>query len=183
MVPQGTRQRSWRRRDSLTGRYLSGAAGILHRRERRARSTGNWITVEGAREPQPARTSTARFPLNVMTVVTGVSGSGKSTLVNDILYRALARELYGSREEPGAHKAIKGVEQIDKVIRIDQSPIGRTPRSNPATYTGVLHADPRSVCHAAGVARARLQAGTVLASTSPAAAARRARAKASGASR
>jgi excinuclease ABC subunit A len=75
-----------------------------------------------------------------MTVVTGVSGSGKSTLVNDILYRSLARELYDSRETPGEHKTIKGVDQIDKVIRIDQSPIGRTPRSNPATYTGVLSA-------------------------------------------
>ncbi len=73
-----------------------------------------------------------------MTVVTGVSGSGKSTLVNDILYRALARQLYRSREEAGAHKSIAGAELIDKVIRIDQSPIGRTPRSNPATYTGIF---------------------------------------------
>ena len=78
------------------------------------------------------------FPLGVMTVVTGVSGSGKSTLVNDILYRALARQLYRSREEPGIHKTISGADQIDKVIRIDQSPIGRTPRSNPATYTGIF---------------------------------------------
>jgi excinuclease ABC subunit A len=80
------------------------------------------------------------FPLGVMTVVTGVSGSGKSTLVNDILYRALARQLYRSREKAGEHKSIVGAENIDKVIRIDQSPIGRTPRSNPATYTGVFTA-------------------------------------------
>jgi excinuclease ABC subunit A len=100
---------------------------------------GSWITVEGARSHN-LRNITARFPLNVMTVVTGVSGSGKSTLVNDILYRSLARMLYDSHDSPGEHKTIKGVEQIDKVIRIDQSPIGRTPRSNPATYTGVLSA-------------------------------------------
>ncbi len=138
VVAEGTPANIMESADSLTGRYLSGATGILHRTE--PRPVGNaWITVEGARSHN-LRDITARFPLNVMTVVTGVSGSGKSTLVNDILYRSLARELYDSREAPGEHKTIKGVEQIDKVIRIDQSPIGRTPRSNPATYTGVLSA-------------------------------------------
>ncbi len=147
VVAQGTPANIMEAADSLTGRYLSGAAGILHRTEPRpVNGSGNgtsanssWITVEGARTHN-LRNITVRFPLNVMTVVTGVSGSGKSTLVNDILYRSLARMLYDSHDTPGEHKAIKGVEQIDKVIRIDQSPIGRTPRSNPATYTGVLSA-------------------------------------------
>jgi excinuclease ABC subunit A len=153
VVAEGTPADIMEAADSLTGRYLSGAAGILHRTEPRpvngssgsgtsgsgSSVNGSWITVEGARSHN-LRNIAARFPLNVMTVVTGVSGSGKSTLVNDILYRSLARELYDSRETPGEHKAIKGVDQIDKVIRIDQSPIGRTPRSNPATYTGVLSA-------------------------------------------
>jgi excinuclease ABC subunit A len=138
VVAEGTPADIMRAPDSLTGRYLSGATGILHREQPRPLGKA-WITVEGA-ESHNLRNITARFPLNVMTVVTGVSGSGKSTLVNDILYRALARQLYDSREGPGAHKSIKGVDQIDKVIRIDQSPIGRTPRSNPATYTGVLSA-------------------------------------------
>jgi excinuclease ABC subunit A len=121
---------------SLTGRYLSGEITTLQRLVPRPLS-GKWITVEGAKSHN-LRDITAKFPVGVMTVVTGVSGSGKSTLVNDILYRALARQLYGSRENPGQHKAIKGFEHIDKAIRIDQSPIGRTPRSNPATYTGVF---------------------------------------------
>ncbi|MCU1313302.1 MAG: uvrA2, partial [Acidobacteriaceae bacterium] len=138
VVAQGTPQNIMDAPDSLTGRYLSGATGILHRLAPRPVGSA-WITVEGARSHN-LRNITARFPLNVMTVVTGVSGSGKSTLVNDILYRSLARELYDSRETPGEHKTIKGVDQVDKVIRIDQSPIGRTPRSNPATYTGVLSA-------------------------------------------
>ncbi len=124
--------------DSLTGRYLSGQTPIMHREAPRP-LTGNWITVEGAKSHNLLNV-TAKIPLGVMSVITGVSGSGKSTLVNDTLYRALARELYGSREEPGKHTRIKGFEQIDKAVRIDQSPIGRTPRSNPATYTGVFAA-------------------------------------------
>ena len=143
VVAEGTPERIMLVPESLTGQYLSGALGVLHRLTPRPvnGATGNkgWITVEGAREHN-LRNVTVRFPLNVMTVVTGVSGSGKSTLVNDILYRSLARLLYDSHDAPGEHKAIQGVEQIDKVIRIDQSPIGRTPRSNPATYTGVLSA-------------------------------------------
>ena len=138
VVAEGTPAEIMRAPGSLTGQYLSGAAAILHRDEPRSLS-GKWITVEGARSHN-LQDMTVKFPLGVMTVVTGVSGSGKSTLVNDILYRALAKELYGSREEPGEYKKISGFENIDKAIRIDQSPIGRTPRSNPATYTGVFTA-------------------------------------------
>jgi excinuclease ABC subunit A len=128
--------------NSVTGQYLSGKIDIVTRPtpDQAPRPlTGNWISIQDATEHN-LRNVTAHFPLSVMTVVTGVSGSGKSTLVNDILYRSLAKELYGSREEPGRHKAIHGVGQLDKVIQIDQSPIGRTPRSNPATYTGVFTA-------------------------------------------
>ncbi|MGI8772646.1 MAG: excinuclease ABC subunit UvrA [Acidobacteriaceae bacterium] len=138
VVAEGTPAQIMATPGSLTGRYLSGAASIFHRPEPRPIGK-NWITVEGA-QSHNLQNLTVRFPLNVMTVVTGVSGSGKSTLVNDILYRALARELYDSREAPGLHTSIKGIEQIDKAVRIDQSPIGRTPRSNPATYTGVFTA-------------------------------------------
>jgi excinuclease ABC subunit A len=123
---------------SLTGQYLAGRIGIVARAQPRP-LTGKWITVEDA-HAHNLREVTAHFPLGVMTVVTGVSGSGKSTLVTDILYRALARELYGSREDPGRHGRVIGIDQLDKVIQIDQSPIGRTPRSNPATYTGVFTA-------------------------------------------
>ena len=136
VVAQGTPADIMACPESLTGRYLSGATGILHRPEPRP-LTGKWITVHGAREHN-LQDLTIRIPLGVMTVVTGVSGSGKSTLINDILYRSLAKTLYGSREEPGVHESLEGADQIDKVIRIDQAPIGRTPRSNPATYTQVF---------------------------------------------
>src|SRR5690242_8579539 len=136
VVACGTPHEIMRQPGSLTGQYISGERSISARFEPRP-VNGKGVTVLGARANN-LRAVDVTFPLGVITVVTGVSGSGKSTLVNDILYKALARALYRSREEPGAHKAISGAEHIDKVIRIDQSPIGRTPRSNPATYTGVF---------------------------------------------
>ena len=136
LVASGTPAEIMNAPASLTGAYMAGRERIAMLPERRS-PNGKAITILGAREHN-LKNVDAVFPLGVMTVVTGVSGSGKSTLVNDILYRALARQLYRSREEAGAHKSIAGAELIDKVIRIDQSPIGRTPRSNPATYTGIF---------------------------------------------
>jgi excinuclease ABC subunit A len=138
VVATGTPQEIMDAESSLTGQYLSGQLKIISRAEPRV-PNGNWITVEGARGHN-LKDVRARFPLNVMTVVSGVSGSGKSTLINDTLYPALAKQLYRSREEPLPFDRIQGFDQIDKAIRIDQSPIGRTPRSNPATYTGVFTA-------------------------------------------
>ncbi len=138
LIAAGTPQDIMDAPASLTGQYLAGRIEIVARPAPRP-LTGKWITVEDA-TAHNLQHVTAHFPLGVMTVVTGVSGSGKSTLVTDILYRALAKTLYGSREDPGAHGKVVGIDQIDKVIEIDQSPIGRTPRSNPATYTGVFTA-------------------------------------------
>ncbi len=136
LVAHGTPAEIMREPNSLTGAYISGRTQI-QMREARRQPNGAALTILGAKENN-LKNLDVTIPLGVITVVTGVSGSGKSTLVNDILYRALARQLYRSREKAGEHKAIVGAENIDKVIRIDQSPIGRTPRSNPATYTGVF---------------------------------------------
>jgi excinuclease ABC subunit A len=123
--------------DSMTGQYLSGRREIPVPAVRRPRTTGRELTVHGAHEHN-LRNVDVSFPLGLFVAVTGVSGSGKSTLVNDILYSSLAKQIYNARAVPGRHQKITGLEHVDKVIHVDQSPIGRTPRSNPATYTGVF---------------------------------------------
>lgn len=120
---------------SVTGAFLRGERAVAHTSVRK--KAGNWLTVHGASENN-LKSIDARFPLGCMTVVTGVSGSGKSTLVNDIMFRALAEHFYGAKDRPGRHRGISGAEHVDKVIGIDQSPIGRTPRSNAATYVNAF---------------------------------------------
>ena len=135
VIAMGTAEEIMKNPDSITGAYLSGRVKIPVPAERR-KPTG-WITVKGAAENN-LKNINVDIPLGIMTCVTGVSGSGKSSLVNEIVYKSLARKLNRARTIPGRHKSIEGVEQLDKIIDIDQSPIGRTPRSNPATYTGVF---------------------------------------------
>ena len=135
LVAIGTAEDLMKNPNSITGKYLSGELKIPVPSERRKPT--DWLKVVGAKEHN-LKNINVNFPLGVMTCVTGVSGSGKSSLVNEILYKRLARDLNRARTIPGAHKDIIGMEQLDKVIDIDQSPIGRTPRSNPATYTGLF---------------------------------------------
>ena len=136
VMAQGTAEEIKLVSDSITGQYLSGRKQILVPKKRR-KSNGKSIEIKGATEHN-LKNINVKFPLGQFVCVTGVSGSGKSTLVNEILYKTIARDLNGSNEKPGKCKEIKGIENIDKIINIDQSPIGRTPRSNPATYTGVF---------------------------------------------
>ena len=136
VMAQGTAEEVKLVPDSITGQYLSGRKKILVPKKRR-KSNGKSIEVKGATEHN-LKNINVKFPLGQFICVTGVSGSGKSTLVNEILYKTIARDLNGSNEKPGKCKEVKGLENIDKIINIDQSPIGRTPRSNPATYTGVF---------------------------------------------
>ena len=136
MIFQGTPNELTQLDGSVTGQYLSGKRRIPVPATRR-KGNGLYITIEGARQNN-LKDITVRIPLGTVTCITGVSGSGKSTLINDILYPALTRRLYGSKVRLGKVRAVKGIEYIDKVMNIDQSPIGKTPRSNPATYTGVF---------------------------------------------
>lgn len=136
VVATGTAEEIKKNTASITGDYLSGRKQITIPKKRR-KSNGRAIEIKGAVENN-LKNINVKIPLGVFTCITGVSGSGKSTLINEILYKSLAKQLYKSSEKPGKHKEIAGIQNIDKIINIDQSPIGRTPRSNPATYTGVF---------------------------------------------
>ena len=137
VMAQGTAEEIKLVESSITGQYLSGRKKIEVPKTRRKHQKSKVIEIQGATENNLKNIS-VKFPLSVFNCVTGVSGSGKSTLVNEVLYKTIAKELNGSNEKPGKCKSVKGLENIDKIINIDQSPIGRTPRSNPATYTGVF---------------------------------------------
>ncbi len=137
VMAQGTAEEIKKVENSITGQYLSGRKKIEVPKTRRKPVKSKCIEVKGATEHN-LKNIDVKFPLGVFTCITGVSGSGKSTLVNEILYKTVAQKINGSNEKPGKCKSIKGIENIDKIINIDQSPIGRTPRSNPATYTGVF---------------------------------------------
>lgn len=136
IVAEGTVEDIKKSEESITGQYLSGRKKIEVPTNRRE-PNGKWVEIIGANENN-LKNIDVKIPLGVFTCITGVSGSGKSTLINEILYKSLAQNLNGAKVKPGKHKKIKGLENLDKVIEIDQSPIGRTPRSNPATYTGVF---------------------------------------------
>ena len=136
VIFSGTPEELLKDENSITGKYLSGRLKIPVP-EKRRELTGKYIEIIGAKENN-LKNVDVKFPIGVFTCVTGVSGSGKSSLVNEILYKSVSKEIYASKAKPGKHKEIKGLENIDKVINIDQSPIGRTPRSNPATYTGMF---------------------------------------------
>lgn len=136
VIAEGTLQEIMKSERSVTGQYLSGRKKI-YVPEKRREPNGKWVEIIGASEHN-LKGIDVRIPMGVFNCITGVSGSGKSTLINEILYKRLAQELHRSKQKPGAHKELKGLENLDKVIEIDQSPIGRTPRSNPATYTGVF---------------------------------------------
>ncbi len=136
VVAQGSVEDICNTKGSITGDFLSGRRTVKIPSTRRG-TNGKWLTIKGATEHN-LKNVDAEIPLGGFVCVTGASGSGKSTLINEILFRSLSRRFYGSAERPGAHERILGLEYIDKVINIDQSPIGRTPRSNPATYTGLF---------------------------------------------
>ncbi len=137
VVHSGSYEALLQNRDSITGDYLAGRRSIATPKKRRPVDPKRQITVEGARANN-LKNVTVKFPLGTLTAVTGVSGSGKSSLINDILYKVLANELNGARQIPGKHTRVTGLGDLDKVVHVDQNPIGRTPRSNPATYTGVF---------------------------------------------
>ena len=136
VVAQGTAREIMDNENSITGRYLSGKISIPVP-EKHREGTGKFLEIQGAKQNN-LKTINVKIPLGKFVCITGVSGSGKSSLINEILYKRLARDLNGAKTTPGKHKAMKGVEYLDKIIDIDQSPIGRTPRSNPATYTGMF---------------------------------------------